>query len=162
MIMSKIRNCILCLTAGFLLLAMSSCTATPKVFYTFDDALPQSETTSLVLPLTDISVTSYNGITVDWSTGLSLMGKFGEIVIPAGETHITFDLHYMRSGGYISTSILGGDLELQYNFEAGKKYFIYYPNGGEYLDIYLLERDEKITSKVLKRDHVSIKIGDMQ
>jgi hypothetical protein len=90
---------------------------------TIDPDLPVEEAAAVRVDST-IFVKEYNGINVkdSWYTKDKL--KAINAVMPAGDTHFLFDLNVVFSRSNATYTLKGSDLELKFNFEAGKKYRI--------------------------------------
>ncbi|GHV95888.1 hypothetical protein AGMMS50293_22080 [Spirochaetia bacterium] len=158
--MKATKKLILVLLAG-IVIALASCAVAPKTFFSFDDSLPENQASAFIVPLADFTITSYNGILVEWKGKGGIVSlNYCEITIPAGETELVFNIHYSRGDGYSRWTTTGKDLVLSYKIEAQQRYLLHY-TGGENIFIYTMEPDEKITMSVLKREHGTIKIGDL-
>ena len=108
---------------------MLSC-ATTNVF---DSSIPKENTTTINMD-TILTLKTYNGIDVNLK---KVPMVFTGFTIPAGKTALVFDVEYetgMNTSGLsgptvaFSNTYRAYDIEVTYNFEAGKKYTIYYGN----------------------------------
>jgi len=79
---------------------------TPLVF---DETLAREDSVVLNFPYCEMTITSYNGITVDWR-------RRGILVLPPGDIELTFDFAE-RAGDFIYTA---KDVSFRYRFEAGE------------------------------------------
>jgi hypothetical protein len=99
---------------------LSGCISMPRNVM-IDSELPK-EQTALVSIDNEIQVVEFNGINIRdaWYGG----DKWYHInaVIPAGETRLLFNLGSSFMRGNVSYTIRRNDLQLVYNFEAGKEY----------------------------------------
>jgi hypothetical protein len=135
--------------------------------YNFDESLPAEKTTLIVFAASDFVWKSYNGINVDWPTrkdSFAIFGAFDEILLPAGETQLIFDLTFFRSDTQYHLYVAGKDLELHYNFEAQKRYLIVYPGSGDCVRIHILKPGERIKNSVFsfgEGEHDLVKIGNI-
>ena len=107
-----------------------SCGVTSNVY---DESVPLEK--SAVLKIAPyFTIKSYNGIPVQLKVSVTGFGGTG-FTIPAGSTTLIYDLDTGMAftsskvmGNTMSTEtnrIVGKDLTLTFNFEAGKKYWIY-------------------------------------
>jgi hypothetical protein len=96
---------------------LSSCASMINEKVVFDDSVPL-ENSTWILPGNNIGeVIGYNGIPVDWDSGL-----FGLVRIPAGDTLLEWNIN----GLVMSTNITlkGQGILFQYNFQPQKKYLL--------------------------------------
>jgi hypothetical protein len=81
----------------------------------YDESVPLEE--SALISQVMGTITGYNGITVNWKT---VMGKAGLIQIPAGDTLLEVDVDSAPG----NTRYIGKGMIFQYNFQAGKYYYL--------------------------------------
>jgi hypothetical protein len=107
--------------ALFAFLAISSATTARPGVITIDPDLPK-EKSAVVVFHSSINVKEYNGINVkgEWYP----KGEWRKLTatIPAGETHLLFDIHASFDRGNTTYSFRPKDLELKFDFEAGREY----------------------------------------
>ena len=109
----------------FAFLAISSATtrAPSPGFITVDPDLPLEQST-VVKIYSYIFVAEYNGINVsdEWYPN----GEWRNVTVtmPAGETHLLFDMNRRFSRGNTTYTLRLKDMELKFNFEAGKEYTV--------------------------------------
>ena len=105
----------------FVTLLISSCFTMPGKI-NFDPGLPPEQTTVVVFEK-EIHVKEYNGVDVfdEWQPDMKY--RKNTVTLPAGQAAIAFDLFaYFKTGSYSSITIKQEDIELHFNFEAGKTY----------------------------------------
>ena len=93
---------------------LSGC-ATTNVF---DKDLPAEKTATLSFDPT-WTLKSYNGIDIELKTGIGRT----DFIIPAGETELIMDLASGRIG---NTYYFAKNVKLNYSFEVGRKYLIWF------------------------------------
>jgi len=94
---------------------LSSCLFIPKTYKTFLDTTAPADNLTNVTFDGDFRIRTWNGTAIYTSNN---------IVLPAGNTNFLFNLHFTFSNDYSSTTYKFEDIELNYFFEAGKKYRI--------------------------------------
>ena len=116
-----------CAFVVFMTVSLSSCAliitavrSTPRNI-TVDPNIPVEEAAVVKIDY-NIAVREYNGIDIEkaWYPKDDL--KAINAAIPPGETHLLFDIYKVFNRGNSSFSFTAKDIELKYDFEAGKKY----------------------------------------
>ena len=109
--------------ALFAFLAISSSASAPPGKITLDPGLPLEESAVVVFH-SSICVKEYNGIGVEneWYPKDKLRKM--TITMPAGETHLLFDIYASFDRRNTTYTFRPKDLELKFNFEAGKEYTV--------------------------------------
>jgi len=109
--------------AFFAFLAISTTVSAPPGKMTIDPDLSKAES-AVVIFHNSINVKEYNGISVkdEWYP----KGKWRRmtVTIPGGETHLLFDIDAGFDRGNTTYTFRPRDLELKFNFEAGKEYTV--------------------------------------
>jgi hypothetical protein len=121
----------------FAALAVCAC-STPSGKIVYDPALPAEKTTLVVFD-SSIYILAYNGIDVSstWYPNDKL--RTNKITLPAGDTSIRFNLraYFSPPMSNITYNVRMEDVELRYNFEAGKEYtFTFYYKSQGFLKKY--------------------------
>jgi len=112
-----------------MVLLLMSCTFSAGII--FDDAIPIEETAWLNVSNVG-TVTSFNGIPVQWKT------SFGKAIqIPKGTAVLEFDL-YLTMG---NTTYTGRGIVFAYTFDPGKQYFFMGSRQDEVLGLKIYEYD---------------------
>jgi hypothetical protein len=109
----KLINKVIIAAAAFFLFSCGSVTTN-----VFDESIPV-ERTALLKFDPALTVKSYNGVNVELTTGAFSYTGF---TIPAGAAKIVVDLDTGRQMGNVSYRAL--NVEINYNFEAGKEYML--------------------------------------
>ena len=116
------HNYLLLMILSFIVPLFSSCFTIPRTLI-LDPNLPPEETTMVVFQQV-LCITQYNGIDVRerWYPD----EKYREIkaTLPAGQTTIIFNYRAETSVGNTTYRMKADDIELHFDFEAGKKYII--------------------------------------
>jgi hypothetical protein len=116
-------------------LLILSCVVTPSAWLIYDESVPLEESAWISTRMG--TITGYNGITVKWK---QVWGN-KMVQIPAGDTLLEVDL---------DTEFKGTGLIFQYNFQAGKLYYLSVGWGKETNDIgihvYTYDIGEKISA----------------
>ena len=86
-----------------------------------DPELPQ-ENSTLVMMSSAINVITYNGIDVSKTWYSNNKPRVNKVTLPAGETTLFFNLRAVFGRGNINMIINIENIEVRYNFEAGKEY----------------------------------------
>jgi hypothetical protein len=89
----------------------------------YDESLPP-EQTALVVFSDTIHVIEYNGIAVKDSWYPKGKYRINKVTLPAGETAILFNLRFTIEYARSSTTVSMEDIELRFDFEAGKEYTV--------------------------------------
>ena len=109
--------------ALFAFLAISTTVSAPPGKMTIDSDLPKEKSAVVIFP-SSINIKEYNGINVkdEWYP----KGKWRKmtVTIPGGETHLLFDISASFDRGNTTYTFTPKDLELEFNFEAGKEYTV--------------------------------------
>jgi hypothetical protein len=107
----------------FAALVVSGCFSTPPGKIVYDPDLPKEQTAYVVIDST-IEVVEYNGINVNkaWYPRNNL--RLNKITLPAGDTTLGINIKGAAARGNTIYNIRINDLQLKYNFEAGKDYTI--------------------------------------
>jgi len=107
----------------FAFLAISSATNAPPGKITLDSDLPTEESAVVVFHRS-IYVREYNGIDVEkeWYPKGDLRRM--TVTMPAGDTHLIFDLYASFGRGNTTYTFRPKDLELKYDFAPGKEYTV--------------------------------------
>jgi hypothetical protein len=107
-------------------LLATSCFSIPSIPHkiVFDKEVPLEDTAQVLFD-EGIHVLALNGIDVDeaWYGSSFWSKESARVTIPAGETEVVYDLYWVRNDGY---TYRANGLKLIYNFEAGKKYMLYF------------------------------------
>jgi len=107
----------------FVFLAISSSASAPPGKITMDPNLVKEESAVVIFP-EFLYVKEYNGIGVEseWYP----KGKWRRLTatLPGGEAHLLFDVGMSYSRGNTIYTFSPKDLELKFNFEAGKEYTV--------------------------------------
>jgi hypothetical protein len=88
---------------------------TKNIVY-WDENLPREESVELAFLADHLTVTSYNGISVDW-------GKKPLVFLPPGPTFFTVDIHAEFDFGMSTTRYTGNSVFI-WDFKAGDRYLI--------------------------------------
>jgi len=116
-----------CAFVVFMAVVLSGCAlittavrSTPRNI-TVDPDIPAEEAAVVKIDY-NIAVKEYNGINIEkvWYPNDDL--KAINAAMPGGETHLLFDIYKTFDSLNESYSFRARDIELKYNFEAGKKY----------------------------------------
>jgi hypothetical protein len=89
----------------------------------YDETVP-AEQSALIVFSDTIHVLEYNGIAVEEAWYPNEKYRINKVTLPAGETSIRFNLRASISQGNYITNISADDIELRFNFEAGKEYTV--------------------------------------
>jgi hypothetical protein len=117
-------------TFGFAFIAvmaaiLSGCFSLPAKpgVITIDPNHPKEESAVLIFP-DFLYIKEYNGIDVEseWYPNDKL--RKVTATIPAGDTHLLFDVYMSYSRGNTTYTFRPKDMELKFNFEAGKEYTV--------------------------------------
>jgi hypothetical protein len=116
----------------FVALAVTGCSTPPgKIIY--DPALPPEKTTYVVFE-SSIYILEYNGIDVSKTWYPKDLPRINKVTLPAGDTSIRFNLNafFHPPLTNVNYTVRMDDVELRYNFEAGKEYTFgfYYKSQG--------------------------------
>jgi len=107
--------------------SLTGCFSLPPGKITIDTELPH-EKTAVVVFSSAIYVKEYNGIDVkDTWYPKNIFGddlRKMTITMPAGETHLLFNIYASWSRGNTTYTFRPKDLELKFDFEAGKEYSV--------------------------------------
>jgi len=90
---------------------------------TIDTNLPAEES-AVVIFSESILVKEYNGIDVKDAWYPKDRTRKMTITMPAGEAHLLFDIYASWSRGQVNYYFEPKDVELKFNFEAGKEYTV--------------------------------------
>jgi hypothetical protein len=90
---------------------------------TYDDSLAPEESVLVVFAY-PIHVLSYNGISVEEAWYPNGKYRINRVTLPAGEMSVNFDLKHVIGNNYYTRTFQGEDIELRFNFEAGKEYTV--------------------------------------
>ena len=102
---------------------------------TYDESVPP-EKSALVVFSDIIRVRSYNGIDVGKAWYPKGKNRINKVTLPAGDTSIQFDLNASVEVGNIIYYINQKDLELRFDFEAGKEYTVaFYTKGANIISV---------------------------
>lgn len=104
----------------FTALLMIGC-STPPGKVTYDPELPPEKTTKVIFEET-IKVTQYNGIDVLEAWYPKGKARKNTVTLPGGNSTIIFNLNAAITIGNTTYFIEAKDLELRFDFEAGKSY----------------------------------------
>ncbi|MDR1912659.1 MAG: hypothetical protein LBQ52_10005 [Helicobacteraceae bacterium] len=109
-----------------------------KTFIVFDEKSAESDRAHLVFETTmgggTLEAKSYNGQKVSWES--SFAGT--DVAIKAGETRLIFDGTVWQGGrGYFAK-----DLSIDYNFEKGKTYYIFFDLVGFKFEYYITDENK--------------------
>jgi hypothetical protein len=114
------------LAAG-LFIILSSCSSTFKLVVDEDNPVEQNALIIVDSGAGFFILKEWNGIEIRemlykkrWLTSNDTV----RLTVPAGDTSIGFDISFTFSNQYSSTTYKMDDIELNYNFEAGKRYRI--------------------------------------
>ena len=108
----------------FAFLAISSMiSTTPPGKTTIDPDMPLEEAAVVVFH-NSVNIKEYNGINIEkeWYPKDKLRKM--TVTMPAGETHLLFDIYASFDRGNTTYTFRPRDLELKYDFEAGKEYTV--------------------------------------
>jgi hypothetical protein len=89
----------------------------------YDDSL-SAEKTTLVVFTEPIHIREYNGTAVEETWYPEDKWRLNRVTLPAGEASILFDLGLLVDHGNYATRVNAKDIELRFNFEAGKEYTV--------------------------------------
>jgi hypothetical protein len=89
----------------------------------FDESLPPEKRTAVVFG-DSIHVLEYNGIGVEDSWYRNGKYRINRVALPAGETTILFDYYLSFSRGNTIFRATEEEIELRFDFEAGKDYTV--------------------------------------
>jgi len=89
----------------------------------FDPSLPKEETAVIIFP-EFIHVKEYNGIDIENEWYPKKKPRKVTATIPAGETHLLFDVNAGFSRGNTTYTFRSKDLELKFNFQAEEGYTV--------------------------------------
>jgi len=103
--------------------SLIGCFSTPPGNITIDPNLPKEEAAVVIFHDT-IYVKEYNGIDVESEWYLKDGLRRVIATIPTGETHLLFDIYASFERGNTTYTFRPKDLELKFNFEAGKEYTV--------------------------------------
>jgi hypothetical protein len=126
--------------ASISILLFFSCSI--NVGLVFDDSVPLEQSAEIYTSQVG-TVTGYNGISVEWKTGMS-----ETVQIPAGDTLLEFDV----KAAYGSTVYTGKGMLFRYNFQPQKRYFLRfawkYEDGMNIygLNVYTYDAGEKVSA----------------
>jgi len=95
----------------------------PAGTLTMDPNLPVEEAAVVVFGEA-IYVKEYNGIDVEKAWYPKDRTREMTITVPAGEAHLLFDIYASWSRGNTTYSFKPKDMELKFDFEAGKEYTV--------------------------------------
>jgi hypothetical protein len=116
-----------------LILSCSTTVGTFKGGTIYDESIPLEES-ALISNANLGTITGYNGITVNWKQVWG--GKASIIQIPAGETLLEVNVKSEGDTTVLHHTIYTGKgLIFQYNFQAGKYYYLYVEKGRETDDL---------------------------
>jgi len=90
---------------------------------TMDPDLPRDKA-AVVIFGEEILVKEYNGIEVKSTWYPKDRTRIMTVTMPAGDAHLLFDIHGAWSRGNTTYRFTPKDMELKYNFEAGKEYTV--------------------------------------
>jgi hypothetical protein len=91
--------------------------------FAVDDSLSPEESAVVVFD-SPIHVREYNGVDVENTWYSKGKYRINTVTLPAGETSVLFDYSISIDWGNSITTITGEDIELRFNFEAGKEYTV--------------------------------------
>ena len=109
--------------ALFAFLAISSATSAPPGKITLDSDIPTEES-AVVLFNNSIYVKEYNGIDVEKEWYPKGNYRYMTVTMPAGETHLLFDISVSFRRGNTYYTFDPKNLELKYDFAPGKEYTV--------------------------------------
>ena len=104
----------------------SACFSTPAGKPVFDPNLNKESAATIVFEHT-VKVSEYNGISVGNEWYPNNTRRRNTVLLPAGSASIVFDFYVSLVTGYNRyTNVTLNGVELRFDFEAGKEYYIGY------------------------------------
>jgi hypothetical protein len=87
------------------------------------DSMLEPEAAATIVTNNMHEITAYNGNDVTWTKKKGTSSS-SVITIPAGDTELLFTAEHTERAGQSTTHYIVRNIPFQFNFEAGKKYFI--------------------------------------
>ena len=101
----------------------SFASTTPPGKITIDEDIPL-EKAAVVVFHSSINIKEYNGINVEKELYPRDKLRNMTVTMPAGETHLLFDIYASFDRGNTTYTFRPKDLELKFDFEAGREYTV--------------------------------------
>jgi hypothetical protein len=122
---NRVKKCAAAAAVFCIVLLASGCSSISRQMsagtVVYDESL-SPEQSALVVFADTIHVVDYNGIGVEEAWYPKGKYRINKVTLPAGETAIRFNIRAYVSQGNYTVSIKADDIELRFDFEAGKEY----------------------------------------